>query len=174
MQTLFQNDAIQLVAERRGAGAFDIYAIAQTTPQRATVPPSRTRLGVVSGRAGHWSAEDANGKHLSCFNSRADAAQMLWNTRSASARSTTPSKPLPFSLSVGEQLVMWGDEPSVAVVFNNLEGRNFEGERPPAIARSDYLDYMAREFKVPLAVGTAIAWGRTGGQTREHGVIRKV
>jgi len=33
---------------------------------------------------------------------------------------------------------------------------------------------MAREFKVPLAVGTAIAWGRTGGQTREHGVIRKV
>jgi len=174
MQTLFQNDAIQLVAERRGAGAFDIYAIAPTRSDVTIVPPARTRIGVVTGRAGHWSAEDANGKHLSCFNSRADAAQMLWNTRSAAAWSRTPSKPLPFSLSVGEQVVMWGDEQSIAVVFNNLEGRNFEGERPPAIARSDYLDYMARELKVPLAVGTAIAWGTTDGQRREHGVIRKV
>lgn len=81
MQTLFQNDVIQLVAERREAGAFDIYAVAVTPPEPNPTAQTRTRLGLVSGRAGHWSAEDTEGKHLSCFNTRADAARMLWNCR---------------------------------------------------------------------------------------------
>jgi len=85
MQTLFKNHELHLVAERRGDGAFEVFAIAQTDATNANAMPARTRLGMISGRAGHWSAEDAAGKHLSCFNSRGDAARMLWNCRRPTA-----------------------------------------------------------------------------------------
>jgi len=85
MQTLFKNHELHLVAERRGDGAFEVFAIAQTAAMIANAMPARTRLGMISGRAGHWSAEDAAGKHLSCFNSRSDAARMLWNCRRPTA-----------------------------------------------------------------------------------------
>lgn len=85
MQTLFKDHELHLVAERRGDGAFEVFAVAQTTATNANATPVRTRLGMISGRAGHWSAEDAAGKHLSCFNSRSDAARMLWDCRRPTA-----------------------------------------------------------------------------------------
>ena len=85
MQTLFKNQELHLVAERRGDGAFEVFAVAQTTATNSNAMPVRTRLGMISGRAGHWSAEDAAGKHLSCFNSRSDAARMLWDCRRPTA-----------------------------------------------------------------------------------------
>ena len=79
MQTLLRLEAIELVAERRNAGIFEVFALAATGDNSAA---TRTRIGLLSGRAGHWAAEDVSGKHLSCFSTRADAARMLWNCRS--------------------------------------------------------------------------------------------
>ena len=87
MQTLFKDHELHLVAERRGDGAFEVFALAQAAATNANAMPVRTRLGMIIGRAGHWSAEDAAGKHLSCFNSRGDAARMLWNCRRPTASS---------------------------------------------------------------------------------------
>ena len=83
MHTLLRLEAIALVAERRSTGIFEVFAT--THPVSGANSPARTRLGLVSGRTGHWAAEDTSGKHLSCFNTRADAARMLWNCRPVAA-----------------------------------------------------------------------------------------
>lgn len=35
------------------------------------------RIGIISGKAGHWRAERMNGSTLSCYNTRHDAATAL-------------------------------------------------------------------------------------------------
>jgi hypothetical protein len=51
----------------------------------------------------------------------------------------------------GEQLIK-GDETSIAVIFYNLSGRNFENPRPwETGTHHRYLAYMASEFGVSFS-----------------------
>lgn len=92
----------------------------------------------------------------------------------AGAGTMRGSKDMPFFLRVGKKIVMRGDETSIAVIFNNIEGRNFEPDRLQALTRSEYLNYMGGEVGVPLVPGTPIAWGPFGGVLREQGQVRSV
>ena len=55
--------------EKTGDGRYEVYL---TQP--------RTRLGLVLGKPGSWAAEDVNGRQLSCFNTRKQAASALLDT----------------------------------------------------------------------------------------------
>lgn len=76
---------------------------------------------------------------------------------------------LPFSLRLADREVLWGDETSVGVIFNNLTGRNFAC----ATNHADYLAYMAKEIKADLSDGVEVAWGANGGAVLETAVIRR-
>lgn len=57
--------------------------------------------------------------------------------------------------------IMYGDRDSIAVIFNNLAGRNFADD--PEKYRS-YLEYMSRELHADWAPGRELGW-RLGQQS---------
>lgn len=64
--------------------------------------------------------------------------------------------------------LMKGDARSLADVFNNLEGRNFEPMGPKEQGREQWLASMSAELKTPLAFGERIVMA-----TPEDHVLRE-
>lgn len=60
----------RVTLERQGAGRYEA---------RVMVGGSERRIGTILGRAGSWRAETADGRAVSCFNTRADAVAALIN-----------------------------------------------------------------------------------------------
>lgn len=93
---------------------------------------------------------------------------------STSIRDANPARPArkarskyPFALRVAGCEVLWGDESSIAVIFNNVSGRNFEC----AANHADYLTRMGGEWEVDLSAGIEVALVKTGGAALQTGRI---
>lgn len=61
-----------------------------------------------------------------------------------------------YEVRVAGEVFFTGDRSSMGIIFNNLDGSNFDRKRDPAAEHKGWLQYMTQEYGTALPIGAQI------------------